>query len=46
MMRRNRYMVDKSSLLLACFNGSRGGTYNTVSYAKRQGIACLFVEMP
>ena len=34
MHRRNRYMVDRSSLLLAVYDGlPRGGTYSTVLYA-------------
>ncbi len=36
MMRRNKYMVDHSSLLIACFNGTAGGTMNTIVYAGRQ----------
>ncbi len=33
MMRRNKYMVDNSNVLIACYNGSSGGTWNTVKYA-------------
>ena len=33
MMRRNKYMVDNSNVLSACYNGSSGGTWNTVKYA-------------
>ena len=33
MMRRNKYMVDNSSLLLGCFMGIPGGTMNTIVYA-------------
>lgn len=35
---RNRYMVDRSRHLIAVFNGSPGGTANTVEYAKRKGL--------
>ncbi len=35
---RNTYMVDKSSLVIALFNGQKGGTKNTVDYAKRCGV--------
>lgn len=35
---RNNYMVDHSSVLLACFNGTPGGTMNTVAYAYKQGL--------
>lgn len=31
MMQRNRYMVDRSSILIACYNGQSGGTWNTVN---------------
>ena len=33
MMQRNKYMVDSSSVLIACYNGQSGGTWNTVKYA-------------
>lgn len=33
MMQRNRYMVDRSSILIACYNGQSGGTWNTIKYA-------------
>lgn len=33
MMQRNRYMVDHSSILIACYNGQYGGTWNTIKYA-------------
>lgn len=36
MMRRNRYMVDNSSVVIAAFNGSSGGTLNTILYAMRK----------
>ena len=36
--RRNRYMVDRSSLVIAAFDGTPGGTRNTVLYAKAQGV--------
>ena len=38
MEKRNRYMVDHSSLLIAAFDGQRGGTYNTCAYADRKGV--------
>ena len=38
MQRRNRYMVDRSGLLLAAYNGSPGGTMRTIAYAMRQGL--------
>lgn len=45
MMRRNRYMADCSSLLLACFNGTPGGTMNTILYAQRQGVQVLLIDL-
>ena len=35
---RNEWMVDRSNLVLAVFNGKKSGTKNTVDYAKRKGI--------
>lgn len=37
MQRRNRYMVDKSSILIAVWNGNPGGTGSTVLYAQSRG---------
>ena len=37
MMKRNKYMVDKSDIVVAVWNGSKGGTANTVKYAKQSG---------
>ena len=45
MMRRNRYMVDRSSLLLACFDGKPGGTMNTILYAERSGVKVILVDI-
>lgn len=37
---RNRYMVDRSSLLIGVYNGApKGGTAYTVGYARRRGLA-------
>lgn len=38
MMNRNIYMVDKSSAMIACFDGRPGGTMSTIAYAQRQGL--------
>ena len=38
MQRRDRYMVDHASLLIAMFDGSAGGTRYTMEYAMRRGI--------
>lgn len=44
MMRRNRYMVDNSSVLIACYDGKPGGTMNTLLYALRQKVE--IIEVP
>ena len=44
MMRRNRYMVGRSSLMLACFNGRPGGTMNTILYSERSGVKTVIIE--
>lgn len=45
MLRRNRYMVDRSSLLLAAFDGTAGGTMYTVSYAIKKGLTIRGLEV-
>ena len=45
MMRRNRYMVDRSSLLLACFNGRPSGTMNTIVYAQRENVQVVLIDV-
>ena len=45
MMRRNRYMVDRASLLLACFDGRPGGTMSTILYAERSGVKVIIVDI-
>ena len=45
MMRRNEYMVDNSSLLLACFDGRPGGTMSTILYAQRQGLNVITIDI-
>ena len=45
MMRRNKYMVDNSSLLLGCFMGIPGGTMNTIVYAERCGLKVVLIEI-
>ena len=44
MMRRNRYMVDQSRVLIAAYNGEPGGTMNTMLYAMRRGLNVI--EIP
>ena len=45
MLRRNEYMVDRSSTLIACFDGRPGGTMNTIVYAKREGLAVRMLDV-
>ena len=44
MLRRNRYMVDASAVLIAAYNGRPGGTRSTLLYAMRQGLQ--IIELP
>ena len=44
MQRRDRYMVDHASLLIAAFDGTPGGTRYTMEYAIRRGIS--IVDLP
>lgn len=45
MMERNRYMVDRSSVLLAVYNGTAGGTRNTMLYALRENVRVVKLEI-
>ena len=45
MMQRNRYMVDRASLLVACFDGRPGGTMNTILYAQRSGVQVIILDV-
>lgn len=45
MFRRNRYMVEHSSLLLAVYDGSKGGTRYTIGYAVDCGLEILQLEI-
>ena len=45
MLRRNRYMVDRSSRLIAVYDGLLlGGTMYTVSYAMKQGLKVVLLD--
>lgn len=39
--RRNEFMVDHSSLVIAVWNGAPSGTQNTIDYAKKRGIKAI-----
>lgn len=44
MQKRNFYMVDNSSVLVAVFDGTPGGTKQTVSYAIRKGLEVIEIR--
>jgi uncharacterized phage-like protein YoqJ len=44
MMRRNMYMVDHASLLIAVYDGRFGGTMHTVGYAEKQKIEIIQIK--
>ncbi len=41
LIKRNHYMVDNSSLLIAAYTGKPGGTMSTMLYAIRQGLEVI-----
>lgn len=43
MIKRNRYMVDNSCILIAYLNSDKGGTYSTVQYAKEKKVQTLIL---
>ena len=45
MQRRNRYMVDHASLLIAVNDGLRGGTRSTIEYAFKRGVSVLDIPL-
>lgn len=40
---RNEWMVNHASRVIAVFNGEKGGTKNTIEYAKKQKVECLVI---
>lgn len=44
MFKRNMFMVDNSSALIAYLNSDRGGTYQTVNYAKRKNVKVVIIN--
>ena len=44
MLRRNRYMVDRSSRLIAVYDGMLGGTMYTLTYAMKQGLDIITLD--
>ena len=46
MARRNRYMVDRSSRLIAVYNGvPKGGTAQTLAYAMKRGLETCILSL-
>ncbi len=46
MLKRNRYMVDKSELIIAVFNGiEKGGTWYTINYAKSKNKTIELIDL-
>lgn len=45
MQKRNKYMIDSSSLLIAIYNGSSGGTKQTIELAKNNQLTVKLVEI-
>lgn len=45
MLRRNRYLIDHSSRLIAAYNGEGGGTLYTITYALREALEVLILDV-
>ena len=43
MFKRNMFMVDSASVLVAYLNTDRGGTFQTVNYAKRKNVNIIMI---
>ena len=44
MLRRNRYMVDRSAMVIAVYDGSNGGTRRTLEYALIQKVPFVDID--
>jgi len=44
MNKRNKYMVEHSSVVIACFNGKPSGTGNTIRIAKEKGCKVRIIN--
>lgn len=44
MMKRNKYMVDNSDVVIAVWNGKKSGTGNTVDYALKNGKKVIIID--
>ena len=45
MLRRDRYMVDRSSMIIAVYGGVLGGTMYTLSYAMKKGLEVKILDV-
>ncbi|MGN1223213.1 MAG: SLOG family protein [Christensenellales bacterium] len=45
MNKRNKYMVDNSSVVIACYNGKPSGTGNTIRFAKENGCKIRIIDI-
>ena len=46
MLRRNRYMADRSHRLIAVYNGMpKGSTYQTLLYAMKKGLTTRIIDL-
>lgn len=43
-MKRNKYMVDNSSVVVAVYNNTGGGTLNTINYAKSSDKQLIILD--
>lgn len=44
MLERNRFMINNSSLVIALFNGTNGGTKKTLDYAKEREVKTVVLD--
>ncbi len=45
MLRRNRYMVDRSAMLIAAYDGLLGGSMYTLSYAMKKDLEIVILDL-
>lgn len=45
MQRRDRYMVDRSSMVIAVYGGQLGGTMYTLAYAMKKGLETVLIDV-
>lgn len=45
MSKRNKYMIDSSDMLIAVYNGSEGGTKQTIEMAKKANLKIVLVKL-